>query len=166
VWPLVHATLFRGSFHNWYRWRARLLRAFGATLGETVIIRRSVQIDQPWNVTLGRKASLGDGCVIWAHAPVSIGARTVCSQYTLLSTWETNDAKHVDHRPITLGDDVWIAAESYVAAGSEIGAGTVVGARSVTRGTLPPWTIAAGDPARPRRPRPYPGQDETRNDDG
>ena len=42
LWAIVAATLFRGSFHNFYGFRAALLRMFGAKLGRNVRIRRTV----------------------------------------------------------------------------------------------------------------------------
>jgi putative colanic acid biosynthesis acetyltransferase WcaF len=156
LWRVVQASLFRYSFHNSYGFRCRLLRLFGATLAAEVRIRPTVRIDCPWRLTIGRKSSLGDGCVVWAHAPVAIGERSVCSQFTMLSTWEV-DAERPDRvappRPIHIGDDVWIAAECMVAAGVTVPPGVVVGARSVVREPLEPWTIATGDPARSRAAR-------------
>jgi len=157
LWRLVQASLFRYSFHNWYGFRCRLLRLFGATLAAEVRIRPTVRIDCPWRLTIGRKSSLGDGCVVWAHAPVVIGERSVCSQFSVLCTWDVDvddPARPMPPRPIHIADDVWIATECLVTAGATVPPGVVIGARSVVRGPLEGWTIAAGDPARSRAPRP------------
>src|SRR6185503_14026496 len=56
--------------------------------------------------------------------------------------------------PITLGDNVWIAADVFVAPGVTIPDGVVVGARSsVFSSDLPAWHLCAGSPARPVRKR-------------
>jgi acetyltransferase-like isoleucine patch superfamily enzyme len=54
---------------------------------------------------------------------------------------------------ITLGDDVWIGSNVVVLDGVSIGDHCVVGAGAVVTKDLPPWTIAAGNPARPLRDR-------------
>ena len=43
-----------------YRWRAFLLRLFGAKIGKNVVIRPSVKITYPWKLTLGDYAWVGD----------------------------------------------------------------------------------------------------------
>jgi putative colanic acid biosynthesis acetyltransferase WcaF len=166
MWRLVQSTLFRWSFHNWYGYRRRLLAWFGARLDPTVWVRRTVRIDRPWNLSMGRKSSLGDACVISAPAPVTIGARTVCSQYTHISSWVVEveaGAPRIVERPIEIGDDVWIATECVVTAGSRIENGALIGARSVVRDAVSPWMIHAGIPARSVRPRPYAGDRPSRS---
>lgn len=47
-----------------------------------------------------------------------------------------------------IGNDVWIGYEALVLPGAKIGNGAIVGARAVVTGTIPPYAIAAGNPAR------------------
>ncbi|WP_327394390.1 acyltransferase [Streptomyces phaeochromogenes] len=54
---------------------------------------------------------------------------------------------------ITVGDDVWIGSNVVVLDGVTIGDHCVVGAGAVVTKDLPPWTVAAGNPARPLRDR-------------
>ena len=160
LWPLVQATLFRFSFHNWYKFRNALLRAFGAKIDSTVRIRPSCTIPRPRHLSMGRKSALGDDVTIFAHAPVSIGARVVVSQYCQINAYTHNPAKldaPVSPAPVSIGDDAGVAADSVVQGPIDMPAGVLVGARSVIRGALEPWSIASGDPARSRRPRPYVG---------
>jgi putative colanic acid biosynthesis acetyltransferase WcaF len=165
AWYVVQCTLFRCSFHSWYGFRRTLLAAFGAAIDPTARVRPTVQIDQPWNLSMGRKSTLGDRCVLWAHERIRIGARSVCSQRTMLSTWALEPDGpdlRVARGPVTIEEDVWIATECAVTAGSHVEAGTVVGARSVVRGRLPGWRIARGDPATPCADRPYGGSESVR----
>jgi putative colanic acid biosynthesis acetyltransferase WcaF len=164
IWP-VASLVFRFTPKPLYRIRVILLRMFGAQLDLTARIRPDVRIDRPWNLTMGRKSSLGDGVVIWAHAPIRIGARCTISQYTRIAGFleDTSRPAGPTHpAPLTIGDDVWIAAESFVAGGQSIPDGVLVGARSVIDarygGRLDPWTIASGDPAVSCRPRPFQGR--------
>lgn len=53
-----------------------------------------------------------------------------------------------DARPIVLRDNVWIGFDAIILPGVTIGEGSVVGARSVVTQDIPPYTIAAGNPAR------------------
>ncbi|MES5820244.1 acyltransferase [Streptomyces sp. RG80] len=56
-------------------------------------------------------------------------------------------------RGITVGDDVWIGSHVVVVDGVTIGDHCVIGAGAVVTRDLPPWTMAAGNPARPLRDR-------------
>jgi lipopolysaccharide O-acetyltransferase len=51
-------------------------------------------------------------------------------------------------RHVLIGKNVWLGNGVVVCAGAEIGEGSVVGANSVVIGDIPPFTIAAGVPAK------------------
>lgn len=67
LWWLVQATLFRGSLHNAYGYRAALLRLFGAKIGKGVKIRPDAQFHFPWHVTIGDDAWIDHRRVLGAR---------------------------------------------------------------------------------------------------
>lgn len=54
---------------------------------------------------------------------------------------------------IIIGNDVWIGFEALILSGVSIGDGAIIGSRAVVTKDVPPYTIAAGVPARPIRKR-------------
>jgi acetyltransferase-like isoleucine patch superfamily enzyme len=67
-------------------------------------------------------------------------------------------AKPISSRPntkgdVTIGNDVWIGTEATIMSGVAIGDGAVVGARALVANDVEPYTIVAGNPARPIRKR-------------
>lgn len=54
---------------------------------------------------------------------------------------------------IIISNDVWIGFEALILAGVSIGDGAIIGSRAVVTKDVPPYTIAAGVPARPIRKR-------------
>ncbi len=64
------------------------------------------------------------------------------------ATWEAGNRGDTE-----VGHDVWIGAEALVLPGARIGSGAVIGARSVVAGHVPPYAIAAGNPAQVLRMR-------------
>ena len=54
---------------------------------------------------------------------------------------------------IIIGNDVWIGYEAVILSGVTIGDGAIIGARAVVTRDIPPYTIAAGVPAKPIRRR-------------
>jgi acetyltransferase-like isoleucine patch superfamily enzyme len=51
-------------------------------------------------------------------------------------------------KPVTIGNNVWIGTEAMIMPGVTVGEGSVVAARSVVTADVPPYTVAAGAPAR------------------
>lgn len=158
LWSVVQATAFRWSFRRADGWRATLLRWFGATIGDGCLIRGSIRVEVPWNLTLGARCSIGEGAILYCLGPVTVGDRTMISQYAHVCAG-THDHTRSDYPlyrvPIRIGSDVWLCADTYVAPGAVVGDGVMVGARGVVVKDLPPWTTCVGMPARPIGPRTY-----------
>ena len=51
-------------------------------------------------------------------------------------------------RPVTLEPNVWVGFDSCILPGVTVGEGAIVGARSVVVDDVPPYWVAAGNPAR------------------
>ena len=58
--------------------------------------------------------------------------------------------------PTTVGNNVWCGANVVVTSGVKIGERSVIGANSVVTRDIPPFSIAAGAPARVIRQIEYP----------
>ncbi len=136
--------------------RIALLRAFGARIGEHVLICGGVRVHVPWNLELGDYAAIGDKVEIYNLAPVRIGAHAVVSQRAYLCA-SSHDYTRTDFPlyslPITIGAQAWVASGAFVAPGITIGEGSVVGANSVVIKDIPEWMVAAGNPCRLLKPR-------------
>ena len=57
----------------------------------------------------------------------------------------------VPTKPIRIERNVWLGFDVCVLPGVTIGEGSVIGARSVVTSDIPPFTLAAGNPAQPIR---------------
>ncbi len=156
LWNYFGQTLMRLTFHSWYGPRASLLRFFGARIGPDCRVRSTVKIEQPWNLTIGRNSSIGDYSIIYCLGKVVIGNNVSLSQYVHLCAG-THDYTRTDlpllRPPITIGDEVWLAADVFVGPDVTIGRGSVVGARASVLKSLPEWKVCAGTPARPIKDR-------------
>ena len=51
-------------------------------------------------------------------------------------------------KPVTIEDNVWIGGNSTILPGVTIGHGSVIGAGSVVVKSIPPDTVAAGNPCK------------------
>ena len=114
------------------------------------------------------KGLVGEECffnfdtVILDCCPVHIGDRLMAGPGTQIVTpihpllaEERRIQNYPDGRhdleyaqPIEIGNDVWLATRVTVCGGAKIGDGAVIGAGSVVLGEIPPYTFAAGVPAK------------------
>jgi acetyltransferase-like isoleucine patch superfamily enzyme len=68
-------------------------------------------------------------------------------------TWQGFTSKG----PTRIGDNVWCGAHVVITSGVRIGERCVIGANSVVTTDIPPFSVAAGAPARVLRTIEYPG---------
>ena len=157
LWWLVQWFLFRPSPQVLYGWRRFLLRAFGAHIGQHVLIRPTAMVTYPLKLSIGDYSWIGDDVVLYSLGEIKVGAHTVISQRSYLCTGthdHTAPTFDIQAHPVHIGDQVWVATDVYVAPGVEIGTGSVIGARSSVYTSLPGGMICYGSPAKPVKPRP------------
>jgi putative colanic acid biosynthesis acetyltransferase WcaF len=133
-----------------------LLRSYGSTIGDSCVIRRTVKIECPWNLTLGKNSCLGDGVIMYCLGKVTIGDRVSISQYAHLCAGShdyTKEDMPLLRPPITICDDVWLATDSFVGPNVVVAEGAILGARAVAMQSLDANTIYSGNPATPLKPR-------------
>jgi putative colanic acid biosynthesis acetyltransferase WcaF len=125
AWYATSALLFRSTLPARLpsALKARILRAFGATIGTGFVCRPRVTIKHPWLLDAGDHVWIGEGAWIDNTAPVRLGSHVCVSQGAYLGTgnhdW-TDPAFAYGGEPITVGDHVWITAFAIVLAGTEI----------------------------------------------
>ncbi len=151
MWSFVQATLYRWSFHTFNRWRAMLLRLFGAKIGHGCLLRRTSTVYYPWLLEMGSVCCLGDMAQIYNLGKVTLGDRVTISQeaYICAGSHDYTDlTMPLLTPPVVLKDDCWICARAFVGPGVTIGEGAIVGAVAVAMRDVPDWTIVAGNPAK------------------
>jgi len=152
----VGSAFFRFSPRPFFAWRAWLLRRFGAHVGGRVHVYPSVRIVIPWNLSIGDDSSIGEEALIYNLGPVTIGARATVSHRAHLCAGSHDygdPTLPLLRLPISIGDDVWVCAQSLVGPGVSIGDGAVVGAGAVVMKDVAAWTVVAGNPAQPVKRR-------------
>ncbi len=156
AWALAQP-LYRWSPRPFFRWRAWLLRRFGARLGLHVHVYSSTRITMPWNLDVGDWSSIGEDVLVYNLGPVSIGARaTISLRAFICSATHAYDQPDFPliRLPIRIGDNAWVAAGAFVGPGVTIGDGCVVGAQAVVVRDVPAGCTAVGNPARTVEPTP------------
>ena len=105
-------------------------------------------------VRIGEYSSIGDRTEIHCAERVTIGNQ-------VLIAWDVNIIENDYHAsgggkpvpmPIVIEDEVWIGARAIITKGVTIGRGAIIGAGSVVTKDVPPYHVAAGNPAKVLKP--------------
>ncbi len=150
MWGIVRPLFFTLSPRLLYGWRNLILRIFGAKIGRSVKIFPSAKIMYPWLLTVGNDVVISWNVIVYNLGAITIGDNTIVSQYTHLcgGTHDFNVPEFTLQRTgLTIGKNVWIAADSFIGPGVVIGDNVVVGARSVVLKNVEAGMLVAGNPA-------------------
>jgi len=160
------------------RWFIRLIvNRFFHQRGKNSLIRKPSRIDVfPYNrfalgenstiesycvvnngagdVTFGDRVRIGIGSVI--IGPVEMGNGSGLGQHCFISGFnhgykdgtKNSSVQSLDIRPVSIGEDSHIGANSVILAGCSIGKRCQIGAGSVVTKSIPDFSIAVGNPAR------------------
>lgn len=150
VWGMVWLTLARWTPAMFSPWRIWLLKRFGAQIAPGAAIGASATVWLPRHLHMAENASLAPRVTCYNMAPIHIGRNTIVSQGAHLCAGSHDVGSRefqLIAKPIHIGNDVWIAAESFVAPGVTIEDGVVLAARACAFEDLNAWTIYRGNPA-------------------
>ncbi len=150
-WFFCGQPVLRAAWIPSSRLRVGLLRAFGARIGEGVVIKPSVDVKYPWHLVIGNDCWIGEHCWIDNLTTVRLGNDVCVSQGAYFCTGNHNwsdPAFGLMMAPIQLGDGAWAGAKCILTPGAVLEAGAIAAAGSVISGTVPQFEIYAGNPAR------------------
>ncbi len=121
-------------------------------------IHPTASLRQGTNITLGENGHINQYCCIWASPDSRIvlgdnllmgpGCKIFSSNHSAERLDVPMNVQPFREADITIGNDVWLGANTVVTAGVSIGEGTIVAAGAVVTKDLPEYVIAGGIPAK------------------
>ncbi len=151
-WILVRAGVFMHSIPVPSRWKAWILRLFGAKIGTGVVIRSRVNITMPWRLELGDNVWIGDEVMILSLDRVTIASNCCLSQRSFLCTGShdfSSEMFSLITKPIVLEESCWVGAQSFIGPGVTMKTGSRTLAGAVVIRNVEQGTSVAGVPAKP-----------------
>ncbi len=151
-----------GTYIHWVQGKGTLI------LGDGVLVDGKCSFTFAARYCPDPTLEVGDHTVLSHDCSFAVGRRITIGRHCLVANgvWMADTNGHPTDpadrlaglpapaekvRPITIGDNVWIGSRCLILPGTTIGEGSVVSAASVVRGDIPPYTLVAGNPARPVR---------------
>ncbi|GAB4369441.1 MAG: putative colanic acid biosynthesis acetyltransferase [Elainellaceae cyanobacterium] len=156
LWYFIGAPLLQSYWLPISGIKVKILRWFGATIGQGVRIKPGVRVKFPWRLAIGDYVWLGEDAWIDNLAFVTIESHVCISQGVYLCTGNHNwSHPHFEliTAPIHIQTGSWIAARSTIGPGVTVGQGAVLALGSVTGRSLEAMMVYAGNPAEPIKPR-------------
>ncbi|MDO4181548.1 MAG: putative colanic acid biosynthesis acetyltransferase [Bacteroidales bacterium] len=150
IWYYVNACFLNCAWNPSSGIKVRLLRMFGAQIGKGVVIKPSVNIKYPWNLSIGDYTWIGENVWIDNLVQVTIGSNACISQGAMLLCGNHNYKKATFDlivKPITIEDGAWIGAQSTVCPGVTAHTHSVLSVGSVALKDLDAFSIYRGNPA-------------------
>lgn len=120
-------------------------------LGDWCYVGEGARLWSAGSIQVGDRVLISHGVNIFDNLTHPLSARARHLQFAAIATRGHPVDVDLEPRPVKVGDDVLIGANAIVLRGVSIGEGSVVGAGSVVTRDVAPWTLVAGNPARPVR---------------
>ncbi len=150
IWYCINGLFFKSGIFPFYRFKAFILRLFGAKIGKGVLIKPYVNIKYPWFLEIGDYVWIGENVWIDNLGLVRIGSNVCISQGAYLLTGN-HDYKKVTFdlivKNIIIEDGVWIGAKSVVCPGVTCETHAILSVGSIVSSDMEAYSIYKGNPA-------------------
>jgi tetrahydrodipicolinate N-acetyltransferase len=160
----------RAVFDCHHRLRLRILRAFGARIGERVSICTPfvlMNADGGFHgLEVGEGTYIGPDCLFDLKEAIRIGRHvTIAMRCTITTHIDVGRSRLSElyperKRPVRIDDDAYLGAGVTLLDGLHVGAGALVAAGAVVTRDVPPGVAVGGVPARELKRLDLVGRDE------
>lgn len=125
------------------------LETHGMNNQKVLIIGNNVQLNDFVHIAAKESVSIGDNVLIASKVFITDilhGSYKGCESDSNPNTPPVN--RELSSLPVRIDDNVWIGEFVSILPGCTIGKGSIIGSNTVVTKDIPPYSIAAGNPAR------------------
>lgn len=130
------------TIHRWSKIQLSIIDDYTYIANNTDIV----------NTKIGKFCSVADYCRIGlpSHNPSLLSTSpifTIAHNAAKIS-WVDKDVADFESKPVTVGNDVWIASHVLIMGGLTIGDGAIIASGAIVTKDVPPYAIVGGVPAK------------------
>ncbi len=133
-----------------------IYKPFLKECGKNFQLQNHCRIYSPGNVEIGEDVGISHHTDLDGHGGLKIGNFAMIGPYSQIITanhsFDSVDIpiKHqgICNKSVLIGNDVWVGTHVVILPGVTIGDGSIIGAGSVVTKSIPPYSIAVGNPTR------------------
>ncbi|MBM0233468.1 acyltransferase [Micromonospora sp. STR1_7] len=115
----------------------------------TIEVGRNVDLGyQPILMATRSRIRIGDNVMFGPEVTIRGGNHRIDQVGLPMIAVRKQPGDDTQDRGVTIGDDVWVGTRAVILHGVTIGRGAVIGAGAVVTRSVPPYAVAAGNPAR------------------
>ena len=146
-------TAYIGSSYSFRRFRSQMSPGLRVGSQATLDDGATLDVGPRGRVHIGSHAILGPALIVCDYEVILGDCAMVAWNALVMDTYRGRRREHgrgggAASGPVRIGDGAWIGLQACILPGVSVGAGTIVGAGAVVFESLPPFVIAAGNPAR------------------
>ncbi len=130
-------------------WLEAITNYQGQHFKPQIIIGNSVNVSNWSHIAATNRVEIGDGTLIGSKVIIIDHNHGIYSGQSCSPPGVAPGERPLScDRGVIIGRNVWLADGVLVLPGAIIGEGAIVGGNSVVRGTIPPFSMVAGSPAK------------------
>jgi acetyltransferase-like isoleucine patch superfamily enzyme len=157
AWRRAESILWYMGNSSWQcRWKAAILRRFGATVGSRLYMERAVIVRGPDGLQMGSDCAVSaftvltcsGGLTIGDHVMVGYGCRVLTANHRVLPAGRHFRYSGHETAPVVLKSGCWLGTNVVVLPGVTVGEGAVAAAGAVVTRDVPDNTYVGGVPAK------------------
>lgn len=150
LWAICELLFVTNAWQISSSLRVKVLRAFGAEIGDGVVFRPRTRVKFPWKLHIGDRSWIGEG--VWFHNQdhIYIANDVVISQETFLTTGSHAHRRDMAliTRPIIIEAGAWITSRCVVLGGTRMRTSALARPLSLLDGReIPAAQVWGGNPA-------------------
>lgn len=155
IWDAIDGTPFGTNCTFSLPYRRMIAEKLFKKCGKNFIANEGCRFNYGHLIEVGDNVAWNHGCYIDSKGGVCFENHSMITEYTKIFTHSHGEGNHEirTYAPVVIGEYAKVYSSSTILPGVTVGKGGIVATGAIVTKNVPEWTVVAGIPAKPLRPR-------------